>query len=50
VKDKRNTDYIFVIKTTVDSYLRGKRGRIYWCVVDLEKAFDLFDRDVCGLK
>jgi hypothetical protein len=29
VKDKRTTDNIFVIKTTVDRYLRVKRGRIY---------------------
>jgi hypothetical protein len=30
VKDKRTTDNILVIKTTVDRYLRVKRGHIYW--------------------
>jgi hypothetical protein len=50
VKDKRTTDNIFVVKTTVDRYLRVKRGHIYWCLVDLEKAFDSVDRKPCGLK
>jgi hypothetical protein len=45
VKDKRATDNIFVIKTTVDRYLRVKGGRIYWCLVHLEKAFDSIDRE-----
>jgi hypothetical protein len=50
VKDKRATDNIFVIKTTVDRYLRVKRGRIYWCSVDLGKAFDLIDREALWFK
>jgi hypothetical protein len=45
VKDKRTTDNIFVIKTTVDRYLRVKRSRIYWCLVELEKAFDSIYRE-----
>jgi hypothetical protein len=36
VKGKRSTDNIFVIKTTVNTYLIAKKGRIYWCLVDLE--------------
>jgi len=28
-----------MIKTSVDKYLRAKRGRLYWCFVDFEKAF-----------
>jgi hypothetical protein len=39
-----------VIKTTVDRYLGVKRGRIYWCLVDLEKAFDSVDREALWLK
>jgi hypothetical protein len=49
VKDKITTENIFVIKTTVDTYLRVKRSRIYWCLLDLEKAFDLLGKP-CGLK
>jgi hypothetical protein len=40
VRGKRKLDNVFIIKTIVDKYLRGKRGRIYWCFVDFEKAFD----------
>jgi hypothetical protein len=50
VKDKRIADNIFVIKTTVYRYLRVKRGRIYWCLVDLEKAFDSTDREAFWFK
>jgi hypothetical protein len=50
VKGKRSTDNIFVIKTTVDRYLIAKRGHIYWCLVDLEKAFDSVDREVLWFK
>jgi hypothetical protein len=50
VKDKRSTDNIFVIETTVDRYLGVKRGCIYWCLVDLEKAFDSFDREALWFK
>jgi hypothetical protein len=44
VKVKRTTDNIFVIKTKVDGYVRVERSCIYWCLVDLEKAFDSTDR------
>jgi hypothetical protein len=50
VKDKRATNNIFVIKTTVDRYLRVKRSRIYWCLVDLYKAFDSIDREALWFK
>jgi hypothetical protein len=50
VKDKRTTDNIFVIKTTVDRYLKVKRGHIYWCLVDLEKAFDSTDWEALWFK
>jgi hypothetical protein len=50
VKDKRATDNIFVIKTAADRYLRVKRGRIYWCLVDLEKAFDSIDNGALWFK
>jgi hypothetical protein len=50
VKDKRTTGNIFVIKTTVDRYLRVKRGRICWYLEDLEKAFDSIDREVLWFK
>jgi hypothetical protein len=45
IKGKRTTDNIFVIKTTIDKYLRFKRGRLYWCFVDLEETFNSIDRE-----
>jgi hypothetical protein len=50
VKDKSPADNIFVIKTTVDTYLRVKRGHIYWCLVGLEKVFDSTDREALWFK
>jgi hypothetical protein len=50
VINKRTMDNIFVIKSTVDKYLKVKRGRIYWCMVDLEKAFDSIYREVLWFK
>jgi hypothetical protein len=37
VRNKRTTDNMFIIKTTLDKYLRAKRGCIYWCFVDLKR-------------
>jgi hypothetical protein len=50
VKVKRTAENIFVIKTTVDRYLKVKIGRIFWCLVDLEKAFDSIDREALWFK
>jgi hypothetical protein len=44
------TDNIFVIKTTTKKYLNVKRGRIYWCMVDMEKASDSKDREALWFK
>jgi hypothetical protein len=30
--------------TSVDNYLKVKRGRLYWCFVDSDKAFDSMNR------
>jgi hypothetical protein len=49
-KDRRTTDNIFVIKAAIDKYLRFKRGRLYWCFVNLEKAFDPIDRETLWYK
>jgi hypothetical protein len=46
VKGKRTTDNVFVIKTTIDKYLRFKIGRLYSCFVDFEKAFNSIQRDL----
>jgi hypothetical protein len=40
VKGRRMMDHYFKIKTSVDKYLRKKRGRIYLYFVDFGKAFD----------
>jgi hypothetical protein len=45
VINKRTMHNIFVIKTTINKYLKVKRGHIYWCTVDLEKASDSIDRE-----
>jgi hypothetical protein len=50
VINKRTTANIPVIKTTIDKYLKVKRGCIYWCMVDLEKAFDSIDRETLWFK
>jgi hypothetical protein len=50
VKDKTTTGNICVIKTTADRYLIVKRGHIYWCLVDLEKAFDSIDEEALWFK
>jgi hypothetical protein len=50
VKGKRTTGNIFVIKTTVDRYLRVKKVRIYWRLVGLEKVFDSIYREVLCFK
>jgi hypothetical protein len=50
-KGKRITGNISVIKTTIDRrYLRVQRDRIYWCLVDFEKAFDSVDREALQFK
>jgi hypothetical protein len=50
VKGKRTSDNIFIIRTTVDKYLRVKRGKLYWRFVDFEKAFDSINREVLQFK
>jgi hypothetical protein len=42
---KRTSDNVFIIRTTVDKYLRVKRGKLYWCFVDFEKAFDSINHE-----
>jgi hypothetical protein len=34
----------------VDKYLRFKRGHLYWCYVDFEKAFDSIHREALWYK
>jgi hypothetical protein len=50
VRGKRTLANVFVIKTTVDKYLRGKRDGIYWCFVDFEKASDSVDGEALWFK
>jgi hypothetical protein len=50
MKGKRTRDNVFVIKTTTDKYLRLKRGRLYWCSLNCEKAFDSIHREVLCYK
>jgi hypothetical protein len=49
-KGKRTVDNIFIIKTCVDKYLKVKRGKLYWCFVDFEKAFDCINREALWYK
>jgi hypothetical protein len=48
--ERRTTDNTFVIKSTIDKYLRVNRGLIYWCLVDSEKVFDLTERKALWYK
>jgi hypothetical protein len=41
---------VFIIRTTVDKYLRVKTGKLYWCFVDFEKAFDSINREALWFK
>jgi hypothetical protein len=50
VKGKRTSDNVFIIRIYVDKYLRVKRGKLYWCFVDFEKAFDSVNREVLWFK
>ena len=45
-RKKRSTDNIFIMKTTRNKYLEKKREKIYWCFIDLEKAFDMVNREM----
>jgi hypothetical protein len=49
-KGKRTVDNIFIIKTCVDKYLKVKRGKLYWCFVDFEKAFDSINTEAMWYK
>jgi hypothetical protein len=47
---RRTVDNIFIIKTSVDKYLKAERGSLCWCFVDFEKAFDSIDRETLLIK
>lgn len=44
-KKTRIGDNIFIMQTIFEKYLKAKRGKIYWCFLDLEKAFDTVNRN-----
>jgi hypothetical protein len=50
VKGKRTSGNVFIIRSTVDKYLRVKRCKLYWCFVDFEKAFDSINREALWFK
>jgi hypothetical protein len=50
IKGKRTTGKVFIIKTTIDKYLRLKRERLYWCSLNFEKAFDSIHREAVQYK
>jgi hypothetical protein len=49
-KGKRTVDNIFIIKTCVDKYLKVKTGKLYWCLVNFEKAFESINREALWYK
>ena len=49
-KGKRTVNNIFIIKTCVDECLKVKKGKLYWCFVDFEKAFDSINREALWYK
>ena len=42
---KSTIDAIFIIRQVQEKYMEGNR-KLYWCFVDLEKAFDRVPREV----
>ena len=42
---KSTVDAIFIIRQVQEKFLEGNR-KLYWCFVDLEKAFDRVPREV----
>jgi Reverse transcriptase (RNA-dependent DNA polymerase). len=40
----------FIIKKSVDKYLRTKRDSLFWCFVDFEKTFDPINREALWFK
>jgi hypothetical protein len=50
IKGRRITDNVLVIKRTIDKCVRFKRGRLYWCFVDYEKAFDSVPKETLWYK
>ena len=49
-KGRKTVGNIFIIKTSVDKYLRSNRGRLYWCFVGFEKASYCSNRVVLWFK
>jgi hypothetical protein len=49
-KGRRMVDNIFILRTIIGKYLSGKRGKVYWIFVDLQKAFDTVVREALWWK
>jgi hypothetical protein len=49
-KGRRTVDDIFILRTIIDKYLSQKRGKVYWLLVDLQKAFDTVEREALWWK
>jgi hypothetical protein len=47
---RRTVDNISIIKIRVYKYLQAKTGRLHWCFVDFEKAFDSINREASCFK
>jgi len=45
MKGKRTTDTIFIVRQMQEKF-RAKGKKLYFCFVDLEKAFDRVPREV----
>ena len=39
-RNKRIMDNVLIMQTVSEKYLKKKRGKIYWCFIDLERAYD----------
>jgi len=46
----RTENNMSIIKICVYKYLQAKKGKLHWCFVDFEKAFDSINREASCFK
>jgi hypothetical protein len=47
---RRTADHIFIVKMSVDKYLRAERGILHWWSVDFDKYFYFINTETLWFK